>query len=135
MRGSEQTLKMPGWQPQGPPSEDSDVMFHRQLINQIVFGLHNRKKEILSKMGMPSQPVTLLEIWKEYESRYTQLKEMKLWKHKHHTKRWLDRRVNECATPKFYHNKIPKIVAVTAGKYEPNPNPQAGDLTNIPRTN
>lgn len=118
---SEQTSKLAGWTPQGRPAEDDDMKFHRQMIVEIVFGLFFRKKEILAEMGMPSQPVSLLEIWREYRSRVTQLKAMKLWRCKEHGKRWLDRRVNECACPKYYENGVAKIVATTAGFYEPNP--------------
>lgn len=85
-------------------------------------------------MCMPAQPVTLEEIYREYQSRVAQLKQMRLWKHKTHSKRWLDRRVNECATPKFYDDRIPKLVAVTAGHYAPNLDPNAGELVKVERT-
>ena len=116
------TEKRDGWQPQPRPDPDTDdMLFHRQLIVEIVFGLWYRKKEILSKMGMPPQPISLLEIWKEYQSRRQTLASIKKWQFPWHTKRWLDRRVNECACKDFYPNKIPKIVAATAGMYQPNP--------------
>jgi len=118
---SEKTLKLKGWMPTTKPQEDSDIQFHRKLIVQIVFGLWYRKKEILSKKGMPPQPISLIEIYREYQSRVEMLKSIGQWKYKIHGKRWLDRRVNEAACPKYYPDGVPKIVAATAGKYEPNP--------------
>jgi hypothetical protein len=118
---SEKTLKLEGWAPQAKPSEDNDMLYHRQLIVEIIYGLWFRKKEILAKMGMPPQPISLLEIYREYQSRVAMLQSIKEWKWAVHSKRWLDRRVNECACCKYYLDGVPKIVAATAGKYEPNP--------------
>jgi len=123
---SEQTAKLAGWAPQGKPAEDADIQFHRQLLVEIVFGLFNTKKEILSRMGMPPQPISLFEIYMEYRSRMAQLRSIKKswfkqWRWKQHNKRWIDRRVNEIACPKYYEDGIPKVVATTAGLYEPNP--------------
>ena len=115
------TVKLPGWQPQPRPPEDQDIKFHRQLLTEIVFGLFHRKKEILERKGMPSQPVSLREIWLEYLSRKETLKQTGEWSYKEHMKRWIDRRVNEIASPEYGENGVPKIVAATAGYYEPNP--------------
>jgi len=93
---SEKTLKLEGWAPQAKPSEDNDMTYHRQLIVEIVYGLWFRKKEILANMGMPPQPISLLEIYREYQSRLAMLQSIKEWRCKIHGKRWLDRRVNEC---------------------------------------
>jgi hypothetical protein len=116
---SEATMKLSGWKPQGKPDEDADMLFHRQLIIEIIYGLWYRKKEILSKMGMPPQPISLLEIYREYQSRVEMLKSIGEWKHPIHSKRWIDRRVNEVACEKYYPNGV-LVVARTAGKYEPN---------------
>lgn len=116
---SERTSKLSSWSPYARPAENDDTKFHRKMIREIVFGLFHQKKDMLAQMGMPSQPISLYEIWLEYQSRRGQLIAMKLWKFPRHSKRWLDRRVNECACPKYYENGTPKIVAVTAGLYEP----------------
>lgn len=128
---SERTLKLPGWKPQGRPKENEDMIFHRRFLTIIIFGLFNRKKEMLDKMGMPPQPISLREIYLEYESRREMYWSMKSWifdgktyhrwPFKWHQKRWIDRRVNEIATPKYAEDGKPKIVAATAGFYEPSP--------------
>jgi len=118
---TEKTLKLEGWAPQAKPSEDNDMTFHRQLIVEIVYGLWFRKKEVLANMGMPPQPISLLEIYREYQSRIAMLQSIKKWKWTVHSKRWLDRRVNEVACPTYYPEGVPKVVARTSGKYEPNP--------------
>lgn len=118
---SEKTQKREGWSPQAKPGETDDMSYHRQLLVEIVYGLFFEKKQILGKMGMPPQPISLLEIYKEYDRRVNMLQSIKEWKHTHHGKRWIDRRVNECACPKYYPDGVPKIVAATAGRYEPNP--------------
>lgn len=118
---AEKTSKLPGWTPQPQPGENNDILFHRQLLIEIVYGLFYRKKEMLSKMSMPPQPVSLREIWLEFASRRETLVSIKEFPYPWHTKRWIDRRVNEIACPKFYNDKIPRVVAVRAGLYLPNP--------------
>ena len=115
------TVKLFGWNPQRQPEENEEIKAYRQLIVNVVFGLWHRKKNILETKQMPPQPITLREIYLEVKSRIAILKSVKEWNHKYHSKRWIDRRVNEAASPKFYTNSIPKIVAATAGKYQPNP--------------
>lgn len=115
------TVKLAGWQPQPRPKEDGDMQFHRQFLTEIVFSLHHRKKEILAEMSMPPQPVSLIEIYREYLSRVETLKSIGQWHHRTHIKRWIDRRINEIASKEFTDNGVPKIVAVTAGKYTVNP--------------
>ena len=117
---SEKTAKLDTWRPQGRPEENEDIKADRQLLIEIIYGLWHRKKEILEKMSMPSQPVSLLEIWREYQSRVELLKSIKQWPHPWHSKRYIDRRVNEISCPKYSLDGIPKVVSVTAGDYQPN---------------
>ena len=124
---SQQTLKLGGWKPQAPPPEDGDVKFHRQLLVEIIYGLFYKKKKFLEGMSMPPQPISLEEIWEEFCSRRTMMQSIKdvehggtMWKWVWHSKRWVDRRVNETATPQFYPNGVPKVVATSAGLYQPN---------------
>lgn len=93
---SEKTVKLSGWSRQERPEENDEIQFHRQLLIEIVYGLFYKKKKYLEKMGMPSQPVTLKEIWLEFCSRRQMLKSIKEWPWGWHEKRWVDRRVNEC---------------------------------------
>jgi hypothetical protein len=123
---SQKTLKAEGWSPQSPPAEDEDIWFHRQLLVEIIFGLYHSKKKWLEKMNMPAQPISLEEIWREFESRRSLIDHTKnsdgssFWTLKWHDKRWIDRRVNEVACPTFYTNGIPKIISISAGLYAPN---------------
>lgn len=118
---SERTVKLPGWGPQCRPAEDSEVQAYRQLIVEVVFGAYHAKRELLAKMQMPPQPVSLAEIYLALKNRVLQLRRVRMWPYRKHGKRWVDRRVNEAATPKYYADGMPKIVATTAGMYEPNP--------------
>lgn len=117
---SEKTAKLPGWTAQARPEEDDEVKAHRQMIVEIVYGLYYIKRQRLGTMGMPPQPISLGEIWAEFVSRRLSLKSTKEWKWKWHNKRWLDRRVNEAASPKYAEDGIPRIIAARAGLYEPN---------------
>lgn len=118
---SERTFKVAGWKPQAKPGESRELVAYRLLIREVVFGVYHNKKQILSQMGMPAQPVKLREIYLEVRSRIAQLRSCGQWPYHMHGKRWLDRRVNECACPKYSEDGVPKIVAVSAGLYEPNP--------------
>ena len=115
------TLKLRGWKPQSRPPEDDEIKAYRQLIVNVVFSLYNRKKELSVQRGMAAQPVSLSEIFREINSRTAALRSAGQWRFGFHGKRWLDRRVNEVACPKFYVDGVPKIVAASAGKYMPNP--------------
>lgn len=118
---SEKTSKLFGWQPQAKPEENGELKRTRQLITEIIFGIYHRKKEILARKEMPAQPVSLYEIFKEYESRVTMLQNARDWPYILHCKRWVDRRVNETACPTYAEDGQPKVVCVTAGKYQPSP--------------
>lgn len=118
---SEKTLKLDGWAAQTKPGETNDMTYHRQFLVEIVYGLYYEKKQLLATMSMPPQPISLLEIYKEYDRRVNMLKSIKEWKHTRHGKRWIDRRVNEISCPKYYKDGIPKVAAASAGLYMPNP--------------
>jgi len=118
---NEQTVKLDGWTAYARPPENDDMKFHRQLLVEVIFGLYNQKKEKLKTMGFPSQPISLLEIWLEFQSRRAMLDSIKQWPWKWHEKRWIDRRVNEVACPKYAENGTVKIVSPKAMFYEPNP--------------
>jgi hypothetical protein len=117
---SEATFKLQGWQAQGRPRECGEVKAYRQLIREVIFSVYFKKRAILSAKGMFAQPVSLGEIYLEVRSRILQLRNCGMWPYRVHGKRWVDRRVNECACSKYYDGGIAKIVSVTAGKYEPN---------------
>lgn len=119
MSGS--TVKLDGWTPQRQPEENNGIKAYRQLIVNVVFSLYHRKKEILKSKQMPPQPIKLREIYLELQSRVTLLHSVGEWNFTRHGKRWIDRRVNEAASPKFYLNGVPKIVSARAGLYLPNP--------------
>ena len=118
---SEKTAKLSGWIPQTRPEENDEIKAHRQMIIEIVYGLYYVKKQRLKTMSMPPQPISLGEIWAEFVSRRLSLKSTEEWRWYWHSKRYLDRRVNEAASPKYAENGMPKIVSAVAGMYEPNP--------------
>ncbi len=118
---SEATFKVSGWRSQGRPAESGELRAYRQLIRESIFAVYRRKKEILAGKGMPAQPVSLGEVYLEVRSRVAQLRSCGCWLYRVHGKRWLDRRVNECACPKYYEDGVPKVVSVSAGLYWPNP--------------
>lgn len=118
---SECTLKAYGWKPQGRPVESRELEAYRQLIRESIFGIYHEKKEILAEQQMPPQPVSLSEVFLEVRSRIARRQSCGQWPFHVHGKRWLDRRVNETATSKYYVDGVPKIVAITAGYYAPNP--------------
>ena len=117
---SEKTAKLEGWSPQARPEEDDEIKAHRQMIIEIVYGLYYIKRQRLGAMSMPPQPISLGEIWAEFVSRRLSLVSTKEWKWHWHSKRYLDRRVNEASSPKYSENGIPKIVSASAGYYCPN---------------
>ncbi len=117
---SERTCKSQGWRAQGRPAESQELVDCRRLIREVIFSLHHRKAEILGKMGMPAQPVSLKQIYLEICSRVALLRDCRRWPYAVHEKRWWDRRVNETACSKYYEDGVPRIQAVTAGLYAPN---------------
>lgn len=118
---SERTCKLAGWVPQAKPSCDRELEAARQLIREAVFGLWHRKRELLAQRQMPAQPVSLSEIYLEVRSRVAVLRSVGQWPFPVHGKRWWDRRVNEAACARYAVDGVPRIVAVSAGLYAPNP--------------
>ncbi len=118
---SEATFKCASWTPQGRPPENTEIKEYRQLIREAIFSIYRDKKERLAAKGMPAQPVSLLEIYLKIRARIVELKNTGDWPYKPHNKRYVDRRVNEVSTAKYYDDGIPKVVSVKAGLYWPNP--------------
>ena len=106
------TVKLASWKPTGPPPKQ-ESLDHIKLITGFVKAKYKKRR----------QPIGLLQIYLEYKS--VVLDETgqvrKSWPWAVHGKRWLDRRVNEAADPRFYENCVPEIVAATSGCYVPNP--------------
>jgi len=127
MSQSEKTLKLDGWAAQAAPEEGSETQAYRQLIVDAVETLYASNKCLYAKMGWTgkAQPVSLIEIYRAVQNKIDALKRLgklqrkELWPYYSHGKRWLDRRINEAACPKYYSDGVPKIVAVTAGYYAP----------------
>ena len=118
---SERTFKAEGWMPQGKPKEGRELTESRQLIREVIFSLHRQKAEILAKMGMPAQPVSLSQIYLEICSRVAIKRSCHSWPYPMHEKRWWDRRVNEVSCKTYYPDGFPKVIAASAGLYMPNP--------------
>ncbi len=116
----ERTSKCLGWQPQGRPVEGTELKEYRQLIREIIFSIYFDKKARLAAKQMPPQPVSLLEIYLKLRARVVELKNTGDWPYQPHSKRWVDRRVNEVACAKYYDDGVPKVVSVKAGLYEPS---------------
>ena len=106
------TQKLLGWEPQEKPDEEVCKKL-RQYIVEAVFSFWAERKK----------PTSLIGIFFRVNSRISKECKMGLWPRRlgHPGKRTIDRRVNEAADPRFYENGVPKIVAVTAGVYQPNP--------------
>jgi hypothetical protein len=117
---TEATFKAPSWRAQGRPAESRELADSRQLIREVIFSLHRQKSDILSRMGMPSQPVSLGQIYLEICSRIALLRDCRRWPYRVHEKRWWDRRVNEVSCKSYYVDGVPKVIAITAGYYAPN---------------
>lgn len=106
------TEKLDGWQPQPKPDEEMCKRL-RQYIVEAVFARWNDK----------IKPSTLVSIFYRVNDRISKERTLGRWPRewKNPGKRTIDRRVNEAADPRFYEDRVPKIVAVTAGEYQPNP--------------
>lgn len=106
------TLKLDGWKPQRMPDPEMRARL-RQYIREVVF----------SKWNTNYKPVGLMTIFYLVQDRVLKDREKGVWPKEWGVpgKRTIDRRVNEAANPKFYGDQTPKIVAVTAGLYQPNP--------------
>lgn len=126
MAVSGKTLKREGWKAQSAPEEGAETIAYRRLIVEAVETLYASNKLMYEKMGWTgkAQPVGLAEIYRAVQNKIDALKRLgslqhkELWPYPYRSKRYVDRRVNETASPKFYQDGNPKIIAVTAGYYE-----------------
>lgn len=98
------SLKLASWKPHAPPSK-KESLDHIRLISNFVKAKYKKARA----------PIGLLQIYLEYKN--VILDEngevQKSWPWGIHGKRWLDRRVNEAADPKFL-GSTPEIVAATS---------------------
>ncbi|MBT0160695.1 hypothetical protein G4O51_12015 [Candidatus Bathyarchaeota archaeon A05DMB-2] len=102
------TTKLPTYvPPSGAPLSEEEQQAIRKLCVQAVFSVWNRERRpaslseifafVRSKMLDPSYPFSV------------------------RSKRTVDRRVNEAASPDFYADNVAKIACVSPGIYQPNP--------------
>jgi len=110
-----QTQKLSTWQPQNIPMSEDECEQYRVLIRQSIFASWRNK----------SRASTLQEIYLDVVCRVRELIETGDWNldfaQYPRSKRTIDRRVNEVASPKFYPHGIVMVVAVSSGIYCPNP--------------
>lgn len=99
-----ETVKLPTYQRQLIPVSEAEGEELRRIVVRAVFSVWNRE----------GRPTDLREIYRFYQLHAPEDKP--LW-----SKRTIDRRVNEAASPLYAENGVPKIVAVTAGIYQVNP--------------
>jgi len=105
-------LKLQGWTAQPPPEPEK-----AEAIRNIAI------KEVYAKYFLTGQSSTLAEIAEKTKTRIQQL----IWDNKWPvtyglpSKRTIDRRVNEACEPTWFEDGVPRLAAVTAGFYQPNP--------------
>jgi hypothetical protein len=119
---SGKTLKGPDWHIfDGMPKDSKEVAAYMDVIRQVIFAKYIERKKILNAKGFPAQPIYLRDIFEGVISRVNDLRSCGDFPFPLHDKRWVDRRVNDCAVPKWSDNGIPKVICATAGFYQPNP--------------
>ncbi|MDD5240064.1 MAG: hypothetical protein PHH61_06415 [Candidatus Nanoarchaeia archaeon] len=115
MSTTTQTQKLSTWQPQQIPMSEEECEQYRVLIRQSIFASWRNK----------SRASPLQEIYLDVVRRVRELIETGDWDldfaQYPRSKRTIDRRVNETASPKFYPHGVVMVVAVSAGVYMPNP--------------
>jgi hypothetical protein len=81
------------------------------------------KQAVYSNWNVKKVPSTLLQIYRFVEPKIKQMVETGQWNSDWAVpgKRTVDRRVNECADPRFWEDGVTPIIAVKAGNYMPNP--------------
>jgi hypothetical protein len=104
-------LKTTAYKPQPPPSPEQ-AQHIRKLVVRAVYGLCYCQKK-----------ATLQAIFHRVGDMIREMRSMGTWPYRtwQPGKRYVDRRVNEAADPRFYEDEPPKIVCVTAGVYSTNP--------------
>jgi len=108
---SGETVKLPSWRPQGIPLDEPEKQAYRQLAIEAVFSIWNQEH----------RPAHLSEICRIIRQKIRQKLDADEWQFiQWRSKRTIDRRVNEAASIEF-GGPIPRIVAVTSGIYQPNP--------------
>lgn len=106
------TEKLPCWRPQGIPLDDFERKALRALCIQAVF----------STWYQEHRPTQLSEIYRFVKAKIREKLAAREWPFSEYRgKRTIDRRVNEAACGAFSENGVARIVAVTAGVYQPNP--------------
>jgi hypothetical protein len=112
--GSAATAKLATWHPQGIPGDEFELAAYRELCKQAVFSVwsqHHRATD-------------LREIYAFVVDQVKEKIRLREWPHGQfvRSKWFVDRRVNETASQLYAKDGgLPKIVAVTAGIYAPNP--------------
>lgn len=119
---SGKTLKGPEWHIfDGMPKDAKEVNAYMDVIRQVIFAKYLERKKVFNAKGFPAQPIYLKDIFEGVTSRINDLRSCGEFPYGNHDKRWIDRRVNDTAVPKWYDGGIPKIICATAGFYQPNP--------------
>lgn len=106
------TQKLSSWQPQDKPNDQLCRLLRLMIV-----------EEVFARFARDKKPMALIGIFGRVQERVLELKKLGSWPREWRVpgKRTIDRRVNEAACPAFYEGGVPKIVAVTAGWYQPNP--------------
>jgi len=109
------TAKLPTRRPQCIPMDEFERKAYRELCIQAVFSIWNQEK----------RPAHLGEIYHFVQERVKEKIAAREWPFSpYRGKRCVEVRgwrVNEAASPLYYEDGVPKIVAVTSGIYQPNP--------------
>ncbi len=107
------TTKLPTYKPQAIPLQEEESEAYRQLCVKAVFSVWNTEHRASD----------LAEIYYYVHSRVNEMIANGEWPYAQfvRSKRTVDRRVNEIASKDFNKDGIVKVVAVTAGIYQPSP--------------
>ena len=108
MRG----LKLQGWTKQPPPTPEKAEAIRNLAI-----------KDVYSKYFLSGKPSTLAEISEKVQTRIQKLIRDNQWPTIYGlpSKRTIDRRVNEACEPTWFEDGVPRLAAIKAGHYQPNP--------------
>jgi hypothetical protein len=105
-------LKLNGWTAQPPPEPDRAEAIRHLAI-----------KAVYSKYYKTEKPSTLKEIADTVQPQINQMIKSGEWPKRwnYPSKRTIDRRVNEACEPTWFDDGVPRLAAVKAGYYQPNP--------------
>jgi len=102
------TTKLPTYkQPAGAPLTEPEQQLIRKLCVQAVFSVWN----------MEHRPTDLNEIYWFVHDKMQDTS----YPYQPRSKRTVDRRVNEAASPDYYEDNVARIACVMPGVYQPNP--------------